>query len=208
MRAVEHFYYIFLALNIFMCVETTGQEEAEEKEIKPIPAQMFFKEIQLLARRHTVGKTELEREDSLKKLREAIATQVDGQWLEFEVGISKVDWSNDVATLSTQAPLRPYKASRSLPFNIVKSQPFKVPMSREEATALNTKKPLVFRGKMKFLAGAWGVVARPPTSQNLFWIRHTDYPTVVSIGTIITEEYSLMLDGQTIIDVQPEAAAQ
>ncbi|KAA1258020.1 hypothetical protein LF1_05110 [Rubripirellula obstinata] len=173
-----------------------------------MPVELFFKEMQLLARRVPVGNTKLEQEDSLKKLREEIHAKFDGVILQYDARFESVDWRNDLATIKTRSPIRKYKPSSRLPFNITTTQPLAIPASREEAGALQTRKPLVFRGTLCFQDGKWGAVGRPPKSQSIFWIRSENYKQVVSIGTFITEDYSVSLGDDEIFSMHPDQDAE
>ena len=146
-------------------------------------------------------------DDSLTKLREKIHAKFDGVTLQYDARIESVDWLNDLATIKTRSPIRKYKPSARLPFNITTTQPIVIPMSREEAGGLQTRKPLVFRGTLSFQDGKYGAVGRPPTSQSIFWIRSEHYKQVISIGTFITEDYSVSLGDDEIFAIHPEQEA-
>ncbi|KLU02304.1 hypothetical protein RISK_005370 [Rhodopirellula islandica] len=173
-----------------------------------MPVELFFKEMQLFARRVPVGNKKLEQEDSLKKLREEIHVKFDGVILQYDARIESVDWRNELATIKTHSPIRKYKPSARLPFNITTTQPIVIPMSRGEAGALQTRKPLVFCGTLSFQDGKWGAVGRPPASQSIFWIRSENYKQVISIGTFITKDYSVSLGDEEIFAIHPEQEAE
>ncbi|WP_442511666.1 hypothetical protein SH528x_003375 [Novipirellula sp. SH528] len=193
---------------LFGCNATRAEEPSASDEPVVMPVEIFFKEMQLLARRVPVGTTKLEQEDSLKKLREEIHAKFDGVILQYDARIESVDWRNDLATIKTQSPIRKYKPSAKLPFNITTTQPIAIPMSREEAGALQTRKPLVFRGTLSFQDGKWGAVGRPPASQSIFWIRSENYKKVISIGTFITEDYSVSLGNDEVFAIHPQQEAE
>ncbi len=175
--------------------------------VEPVvmPVELFFKEMQLLARRVPVGNTKLEQEDSLSKLREEIHAKFDGVILEYDARVESVDWRNDMATIRTLSPIRKYKPSARLPFNLTNQfQPLSLPLSRDDTSSLNTRKPLKLRGTLKFIDGGWGLVAKPPISQSVFVVRSENYKQVISIGTFITEDYSITLGEDEIFAMRSE----
>ncbi len=186
----------------------TAVQPSASVEPVAMTVELFFKEMQLLARRVPVGQSKLEHEDSLKQLRTEIHGKFDGVILQYDARIESVEWRKDLATIKTQSPIRKYKPSASMPFNITPTQPIAIPMTREEAGALQTRKRLVFRGTLSFQDGKHGAVAQPPTSQSLFWIRNENYKQVVSIGTFITEDYSVFLGDEEIFSMRPQQEAE
>lgn len=189
-----------------LLVSNTARADEPSASAEPVvmPVELFFKEMQLLARRVPVGNTKLEQEDSLEKLREEIHTKFDGVILEFDTRIESVDWRNDLATIRTQSPIRKYNPSARLPFNLTNQfQPLAIPLSREATSSLNTRKPLKMRAKLKFIDGG-GVVAKPPTSQSVFVVRSENYKQVISVGTFITEDYSIFLGDEEVFATQPD----
>lgn len=194
------------AIASFMWPLALADEAVESTDTKVISVELFVKEMQLLARRNQPGKTKLEQEDTLSKLLHTIHDEFDGVEIEYDVMIVSVDWRSGMATIRTASPVPRYKPSRQLPFNITTTQPLSISMTREEAAAINSRKPLKFRGKLKFLDGKWGVVGRPPESQSLFWIRSEDYKQVISIGTFIAEDYAVWVGDDELFAVHPERA--
>ncbi|TWU23209.1 hypothetical protein Pla52o_27450 [Novipirellula galeiformis] len=173
-----------------------------------MPVEMFFKEMQLLARRVPVGKTKLEQEDSLATLREQIHAKFDDVVLEYRVRIKGVTWKDGLATIQTSSPIHKHKPSARFPFHISPTQPLAIPMSREDATELQTRKPLTFRGKLSFQDGKWGIVGRPPKSQSVFYVKSEDYKQIVSIGTFVTEDYAILIGDEEIFSLHLEAEAK
>jgi hypothetical protein len=188
---------------------TRADEPSASADPVVMPVEMFFKEMQLLARRVPVGSTKLEQEDSLKKLREEIHAKFDGVILQYDTRIESVDWQNDLAIIKTQSPIRKYTPSARLPFNLTNQyQPIGIPLSREESKSLNARKPLILRGALKFIDGGLGLVAKPPVSQSVFVVRSENYKQVISIGTFITEDYSISLGDDEIFAMHPEQEAE
>ncbi len=190
------------------CNSTIADEPSSSNKQIVMPVELFFKEMQLLARRVPVGNTKLEKEDSLKKLQEEIHAKFDGTILEFDARIKSVDWRNDMATIATHSPMSKYKPSARLPFLITPRQPIVIPMSREEVGALQTRKPLVFRGTLSFKKGVYGAVGRPPVSQSLLLVRSESYKHVFSIGTFITEDYSVSLGNDELFALHPKEKSE
>ena len=172
-----------------------------ETNPKVMPVEKFFKEMQLLARRVPVGKTKFEKEDSLAELRKAIHETFDDVIVEYDVRITSVDWKNGMASIKTQPAIDKYKPSRRLPFKITALPLLVIPMSRAEAVALPTRKPLVFQGLLSLREGGLRWNSRPPKSQSIFWVRHEDYKHVLSIGTFFTEDYSVRIGKDLIFSV-------
>ncbi len=199
--------WIIVAVLLATQAASAGETPTAAEPIT-MPVELFFKEMQLLARRVPVGNTKLDQEDSLAKLREEIHVKFDGVILEYKVRIASIDWRNDVVSIKTQSPIRKYKPSARMPFNISTTQPLAIPMSRDEAGSLQTRKLLVFRGTLTFLDGKWGAVGRPPKSQAVFWIRSEYYKTVQSIGTFITEDYSIAIGDDEVFALRVEEEAE
>ncbi len=185
-----------------------ADEASTSAEPVLMTVELFFKEMQLLARRVPVGNTKLDQEDSLKKLREEIHAKFDGIILKYDARIESVEWKDDVARIKTSSPIRKYKPSARLPFKFTTTQPIAIPMSRDIAGALQTRKPLVFRGTLSFLDGKWGAVGRPPASQSIFGLRSENYKQVSSIGAFITEDYSVAIGDEEIFAVHPTQEAE
>ncbi len=208
MRAITWLAVAILFHSMFGCLGSHGRDESKSASESVLTLQMFFKEMQLLSRRHQVGKTDLDKEDSLELLRWSLKDEFDGKTLEFEIGISRVTWNKDMARIVLNLPMHSVKTSAAMPFDISNLRHFDVPMTREEATGLNTKKPLVFRGKMKFVPNAYAVFNSPPESHVLFRIRHRGYVGIISVGAIVTEDYSIFIDDKVIIAVESNAAVE
>lgn len=209
MRILDLKLVIVWAIAAVLLAAQSASSDEPQTAAEPVTmsVELFFKEMQLLARRVPVGNTKLEQEDSLAKLRKEIHAKFDGVILEYKVRISSIDWRNEIATIKTQSPIRKYKPSRRMPFNITTTQQLAIPMSRDEAGDLQTRKPLLFRGTLSFLDKKFGAVGRPPKTQSIFWIRNDNYKSVTSIGTFITEDYAVAIGDDEIfaLHVEPEA---
>ncbi|WP_146535207.1 hypothetical protein [Rubripirellula reticaptiva] len=194
------------AFAFFVESSVAANDVDETKKREVVTVEVFVKEMQLLARRNPPGKSELERQDTLSNLRQAIHDAFDEVDLEFEVKIIGVDWKTGMGTFRTSSRVPSYKPSRKMPFKITSTQPLSIPMTREQAAQINTRKPLKVRGTLRFLDKQWGSVGRPPKSQLMFTIRSEDYKQVQSIGTFITEDYVVSVGDDELYAAQTHGA--
>lgn len=194
---------IIIAKSLSFTNVATGEDEMPAVEARVIPVERFFKEMQLLARRVPVGNTKLDQEDSLKTLRLKIHEEFDGAILEYAARVDAIDWSNEMATFKTLSPISAYKPSAALPFKITKTQSLSIPLSRSATAGVNTRKPLKFRGKLLFVDGKYGSIGRPPATQSVFSIQNSQYKGIVSIGTFITDNYSISIGEDELFAQHP-----
>lgn len=185
-----------------------ADEPAVSIEQRVMPVERFVKEMQLLSRRVPVGATKLEKSVSLEKLQQEIHDQFDGTLLEYEARIESVDWNHGMATIKARSPIRSHKGSRPLPFTFTMFQPLKIPMTQEEAAKLPTRKPLLFRGTLNFLKGKTVVHGQQPKLYSVFWIRHSEYKPLNTVGAFVTEDYSVSLGDDEIFSVHPDQDAE
>jgi hypothetical protein len=161
----------------------------------------LLKDLQLLARRNPPGKTKLEMQDTLAVLRERIHDQFDGQVLEFSTRIINLDWSPEAATIQIQSPVPKHRPSKAMPFVLTAVPTHVIPMSRETAMAISSRKPMRFRGRLKFIDHDFSSVRLP--TRSLFSVRSADYKLVATVGVFVTEDYSVSIGDDEILRIQP-----
>ncbi|KAA5535693.1 hypothetical protein FYK55_28320 [Roseiconus nitratireducens] len=179
-----------------------ANDDVEPTSERSVSAEQFVKQMQLLARGNPPGRTSFDKEGSLASLKKTIHDEFDGTIIEFEVWISSVKWNSGTATIFTSSPIPRYKVTKRSPFTIRATMLFKVPMSRSEAAAIDTRKPIAFRGELAYKEPI--DVARSPQSTPLFSLRSDHYRYVLSLGSFISASYTLTIDDEAVLEVKPD----
>ncbi len=175
-----------------------GEEGSREAASNAMSPQVFLKQLQLLGRRHPPGGTKFEQDDRRAALRAKIKEQFAGQLLEYKVRIVDVDWRDGRATIRTATPTPRHRASRQNPFTISFLYSLSIPMSREQAAAIDIRKPLLFRGRMIYEDQKYGAIARPPISQMLFTVRSQYYSSITPICSFMTDDYAVYVGDEEL----------